>query len=78
MEINYKLTQAKKQLDKIEELKTHMDFLEGGMIRELKDYLRNYVDSPEEESNKNMVEQELLKVLEIAEINKKAQQQSQQ
>lgn len=56
MEINYKLTQAKKQLDKIEELKTQMDFLEGGMIRELKEYLKIYIDTPEEEQNKNMVE----------------------
>jgi hypothetical protein len=49
MELNYKLTQVKKQLDKIEELKMQMDFLEGGMIRELKEYLKNYIDAPEEE-----------------------------
>lgn len=56
MELNYKLTQAKKTLEKIEEMKTQMDFLEGGMIKDLKNYLQDFMDSPEEEANKNMVD----------------------
>jgi hypothetical protein len=53
MELNYKLTSAKKTLDKVEELKAQMEFLEGGAIRELKDYLRSYIDAPDNDSSKS-------------------------
>lgn len=53
MELNHKLTQAKKSLEKIEELKVQMEFLDGGVIRELKEYLKSYIDAPDNDSNKN-------------------------
>jgi hypothetical protein len=59
-------------MDKIEEMKSMMDFVEGGLIKDLKVYLKTYIDAPEEEANKNLVDQELQKVIEIADINKKA------
>ena len=72
MELNYKLTQAKKSLEKIEELKSSLDFVQGGTIKNLKVYLMTFVDTPDEESNKSQVDSELNKVLEMAEISKKA------
>lgn len=72
MELNYKLTQTKKILDKMDELKSVLDFIEGGVIKELKDFLKNYIESPDNDTNKNLVETELKRILDIAEVQKKA------
>lgn len=48
-----------------------MDFLEGGMIKELKNCLKSYIDNPEEEAHKAVLDQELVRILEYVEINKK-------
>lgn len=72
MELNYKLTQAKKSLEKIEELKSSMEYLEGGMIRDLKEHLRNYIETPDNDTVKHQVETELKRIIDIADIQKKA------
>jgi hypothetical protein len=59
-------------LEKIEEIKLSLDFLEGGAIKNLKVFLMSYVDTPDEESNKSSVDTELNRILEAIEINKKA------
>lgn len=46
--INYKLTQAKKYRDKIEELTQQMDMIEGHQIRNLKQVLSDYMQNPDE------------------------------
>ena len=53
-----------------------MDYLDGGMIRNLKNYLTEYVDNPtiDEEVRKNQIEQELNKIMEHIDVNKKLQQ----
>lgn len=72
MELNYKLTQSKKQLERIEELKGLIEILEGGTIKDLKIHLNNYIEQPDEDANKVAVDQELHRILEIAEIKQKA------
>jgi hypothetical protein len=74
MELNYKLTQAKKLMEKIEELKTSMEFIEGGTIKDLKEYLRCYLEAPDNDTNKHQVESELKRILEITESQRKVKQ----
>lgn len=69
--INYKLTQSKKIKDKMEELQNSLEFVEGGSLSHLKTCLLAYVGSPDEEANKTALEQELSKIMEHAETNKK-------
>jgi hypothetical protein len=69
--LNYKLTLAKKVKDKLDELSLQMDFADGGAIKTLRTLLRNYVDNPDEEYNKNSIDAEVSKILEKIDNNKK-------
>jgi hypothetical protein len=46
--INNKLLYTKKLKERIEELSNQMEFVEGGTILKLRDFLQNYVDNQEE------------------------------
>lgn len=49
-----------------------MEHIYGGQIKNLKNCLMNYVDSPDEETNKIVLEQEISKIMEAVDSIKKA------
>ena len=71
--VNYKLTQVKKQKEKVEEVANSVDFVDGNIIKNLKHLLAQYMGNPEEEGIKSLIDAEVAKILEVAEANKKVQ-----
>lgn len=70
--VNYKLTQVKKQKEKIEEVSSSLELIDGSLIKNLKHLLTQYMGNPDEEGTKTLADAEITKVLEIIEANKKA------
>jgi hypothetical protein len=48
-----------------------MEFADGGAIKNLRTLLKNYVDNPDEEYNKNSIDAEVNRILEKIDNNKK-------
>lgn len=63
---------TKKQKERIEELKNSIDYLEPSQMENIKNMLKYYMQKPEEESQRQSLDDEIKKLLDIAEVNKKA------
>jgi len=45
--LNYKLTQARKQRERVDEVLSNLDLIDGGKIGTFKRLLKNYMDDPD-------------------------------
>lgn len=71
--LNDKLKLMRETREKCEELAMTMEFLEGGAIKNLKIHLKKYYDDHENDNLRNNVDQEAIKLVEIADNNRKAE-----
>lgn len=44
-----------------------MDFIEGGTIKHLRNLIKSYLDTSDDENSRNMVEVEIQKIMDIVE-----------
>lgn len=71
--LNDKLKLMRETREKCEELAMTMEFLDGGAIKNLKIYLKKYYEDHENDTLRNNVDQEAIKLVEIADNNRKAE-----
>ena len=69
--LNDKLKLMRATREKCEELAMTMEFLEGGAIKNLKVFLKKYADDHENDVLRNNVDQEAIKLVELADKNRK-------
>ena len=63
MEINFKITQAKKLRDKLEELANIIDSIDSGIIKGIKDQLNNFINT-DDDSTRTNIDSEVSKLIE--------------
>lgn len=72
--VTAKLNQAKKAKERVDEIFNSIEHLEPSQVKNLKVLLGQYMVNPDEESIKQPMDSELVKLLDIAETNKKIYQ----
>ena len=69
-----KIAQIKRVREKAEDLQVTIDHLPGGAMKMLKQYLKQFVQNPDEEQAKMLVLQEFDMLIEVSDNNRKSAQ----
>jgi len=69
--LNDKLRLMRGTREKCEELAMTMEFLDGGAIKRLKGFLKNYYDDHENDTYRTNVDNEVIRLIDVADKNMK-------
>jgi len=69
--LNDKLRLMRSTREKCEELAMTMEFLDGGAIKKLKSFLKNYYDDHENDQYRTNVDNEVIRLIDVADKNMK-------